>query len=110
MGIIGILLVIALIFIAINVVQWGFGILFAVIVWAISGAIASRLMGGDGAGLLGNLLLGIIGGAVGSLILDLLNIPLGSTPLIGGILVGLVGAVITIFVVRALTGNRAFGR
>ncbi len=108
MGIIGILLLIALIFVAINVIQWTAGILIAVIIWAITGALASRIMGSDGSGLLGNILLGVIGGAVGSIILNLLNLPIGDIWLIGPVLVGIVGAVIVIAIARAL-GYRGFG-
>lgn len=108
MGIIGILLLIALIFVAINVVQWTAGILVAVIIWAITGALASRVMGGDGTGLLGNILLGVIGGAVGSLVLNLLRLPIGDIWLIGPILVGIVGAIIVIAIARAL-GFKGFG-
>ena len=110
MGIIGVLLLIALIFIAINVVQWTWGILIAVIVWAITGAVASRIMGSDGSGLLGNILLGVIGGAVGSIVLSLLNLreAIGDIWLVGPILVGIVGAIIVIAIARAL-GYRGFG-
>ncbi len=110
MGIIGVLLLIALIFIAINVVQWTWGILVAVIVWAITGAVASRIMGGEGSGLLGNILLGVIGGAVGSLVLSLLDLrgAIGDIWLVGPILVGIIGAIIVIAIARAI-GYKGFG-
>jgi uncharacterized membrane protein YeaQ/YmgE (transglycosylase-associated protein family) len=110
MGIIGVLLLIALVFVAINVVQWTAGILIAVVVWAITGALASRVMGGDGSGLLGNILLGVIGGAVGSIVLSLLNLrdTIGDIWIVGPILVGIVGAIIVIAIARAL-GFKGFG-
>lgn len=109
-GILGVLLLIALVFIAINVVQWGFGILIAVIFWGIAGYLASRLTGGDGAGLLGNVLLGVIGGAVGSLVLNLLGISgIRDIWLVGSIIAGVIGAVIVIYIARAL-GMKDFAR
>jgi uncharacterized membrane protein YeaQ/YmgE (transglycosylase-associated protein family) len=110
MGVIGALLLIALIFVAINVIQWTWGILVAVIIWAITGALASRIMGGDGTGILGNVLLGVIGGAVGSIVLGLLNLrgAIGDIWLVGPILVGIVGAVIVIAIARAV-GFKGFG-
>src|SRR5689334_10574565 len=105
----GILLIIALIFIAINVVQWGIGILIAVLFWALAGFLASRLTGGNGAGVLGNILLGLIGGAVGSFILNLLHLNgIGNIWIVGNIIVGVIGAVIVIYIARAF-GLRNFG-
>jgi uncharacterized membrane protein YeaQ/YmgE (transglycosylase-associated protein family) len=110
-GILGLLLVIALIFIVFNVIRFGVGILLAVVTWALAGWLASRLVGGDGAGLLGNILLGVIGGAIGSLLLSLLGLGfVGDIWIIGPILVGVIGAVLVILIVRAVTGNRGLGR
>ena len=47
------------------------------------------------------MLLGIAGGIVGSLVLGVLGVGgIGNIPLIGGILVGVIGAVILVWLVR----------
>lgn len=86
-------------------------ILIGVVIWGISGALASRLMGGDGAGLVTNVLLGVIGGVIGGFVLRIFGLGgVGNVFLVGDILVGIVGAVIVIFVVRTATGNKGFAR
>lgn len=103
MGVIGILLIVALIFVVLNVAQWGIGILVSIVFWGIAGFLASRLMGNSGNSLLGNILLGIIGGAVGSFVLNLLNVGfVGDMWIVGTIIVGVIGGVIVIAIARAL--------
>lgn len=86
-------------------------ILIGVIIWGISGALASRLMGGDGAGLVTNVLLGVIGGVIGGFVLRIFGLGgVGNVFLIGHILVGVVGAVIVIVVVRAVGKDQNFAR
>lgn len=95
----------------INLVGSIVNVLIGVVIWAISGWLASRVMGGDGAGLIGNILLGIVGGVIGSILLRILGLGwVGSIYLVGDILVGVVGAVVAIFVVRAITRNQDFAR
>jgi uncharacterized membrane protein YeaQ/YmgE (transglycosylase-associated protein family) len=83
----------------------------AVLVWGITGWLASRLMGGDGAGPVVNVLLGVVGGVVGGFVLRLFSLGwVSGIVLVGDILVGIVGAVIIIFLVRQFTGNKGFAR
>ena len=67
--------------------------------WALAGYLASKLMkDGKPEGWLGNILLGLVGGVVGSLLFSLIG--LGSRGLIGDILVSTVGACAVIWIVR----------
>jgi uncharacterized membrane protein YeaQ/YmgE (transglycosylase-associated protein family) len=92
------------------VLSFGVEVLISIIVWALAGWLASRLMGGDGTGLIGNVLLGVIGGFVGNFLLSVVNLQgIGSIWLVGNIIVGVIGAVVVIFIVRSTTGNKMFG-
>ena len=67
--------------------------------WALAGFIASRLMNSNGS-LLWNIVLGIAGGAVGSLVGGWVGIR--STNTLGSIIVSVAGACLVIDLVRAL--------
>ncbi len=109
-GILGVLLIVVVIYLAVNLVSVGAGFLFMLISAGIAGYLASRIMKGDGLGILGNVLLGFVGAVVGDIVLSLLNINfVGDIWIIGNILVGVVGGVIVIFIARAL-GRGDFGR
>ena len=69
-----------------------------VALWALAGFAASKIMKGRPDGLLSNILLGLGGGVVGSLLLSLIG--LGSINGIGNILVSVVGACAVLFVVK----------
>lgn len=106
MGIVVVALVAIGFFVILNLITASIGWLVAIVIWGIAGAIATSIMG-TRTTLLGNILLGMIGGFVGSVTLNLLNIPLGEIRLIGNILVGVVGSVITIAVWRLVNGRRS---
>ncbi|MCX2728506.1 GlsB/YeaQ/YmgE family stress response membrane protein [Thermomicrobium sp. 4228-Ro] len=80
------------------------GIIGWIIVGIVAGWLAGRLTGG-GRGLVGDLILGLIGAFIGDLLFSLLGIS-GSAGLIGSIVVATIGAVIVVFVVRAVTRRR----
>ena len=75
------------------------GILISIIIGGISGWLAGQLMHSSFS-LLGNILLGIVGGVVGSILLGLIG--LHGSGIIGNIIVGVVGACALIAVGRAL--------
>ncbi len=79
------------------------GILFSVIIGAVAGWLAGRIMKGSSYGLLLNIVLGIIGGYVGSLVFGLLG--LESTNIVGRLVTSTVGAVLLILLARALRKN-----
>lgn len=84
---------------------FGFGIslLISVVAWAIAGAVASRIMNNE-ANWLESILLGLIGGIVGNFVLGLLGVreTVDGIWLVGSIIVGIIGAVIVIFIGRQL--------
>jgi uncharacterized membrane protein YeaQ/YmgE (transglycosylase-associated protein family) len=83
-----------------------------IIVWLIVGGIAGWLAGlvvrGAGFGVLGDIVVGVIGGIIGGFLLG------GIFGVSGGLLwtfvASFLGAVILIFIVRLVTGNRTRGR
>lgn len=78
-----------------------------VLIWMLVGWIAGQLVSGKGFGAINNAILGLGGGIVGSFVLGLLNI--GTDGFVGSIIGGVVGAIILIFVVRALF-NKNFAK
>lgn len=84
------------------------GLLIGVIIAGLVGWAASSIMGGDGAGVIGNILLGMVGGLIGPIILSLVNVNPDSI-ILGGILSSLLGAVIVIGIARVL-GFKGFAR
>ncbi len=83
------------------------GLVVSLLVWGASGYFAGQLLRGEGYGLLGNILLGIVGGFVGSLLVTIFGITgLVKLPFFGGILVGVLGSVVVV-VAAGLLGNEA---
>jgi len=72
-----------------------------IVLWTLAGYLAGKLMKDDKPhGWILNIILGLIGGFVGSLIFSLIG--LGSRSFIGDVLVSTVGACIVIWLVRKL--------
>ena len=77
----------------------------AIIVGILAGFIANKLMKGEGAGCWWNLLLGLIGGAVGGWLFPKLGINLEPT-FIGETITGVVGAVIVLYIFSLIKGKK----
>jgi len=77
--------------------------LITIIVGILAGFFAGKIMNGSGYGLFADLFLGLGGGLVGSVVLGILGI--GSRGLIGSILVATFGAVLLIWIVRAMRSD-----
>ncbi len=110
----GLLIAIVVVLLIITVIGWTAAFLvqiaIAALFWGLAGYLASRIMGGDGMGIGMNVLLGLVGGFIGSLLLRALNLEgIGNIWLVGNIITGVIGAVVVIAVVR-LFGNKSFGR
>ena len=76
---------------------WGF--IGAMIIGGIAGWLAGNIMRGGGFGILGSIIISVIGGLLGGWLFNLLGINiLGGSGWIGQIIVGLVGAVIILFI------------
>jgi uncharacterized membrane protein YeaQ/YmgE (transglycosylase-associated protein family) len=79
------------------------------IIGAIAGWLASMVMGRGGYGLVGDIVVGIIGAFIGGFVARLLNVagPAAADPFSWvSLIFAIVGAIILIAVVRALTGGR----
>ncbi len=72
-------------------------LLYSLLIGAIAGWLAGKLMKGGGFGLLLNIIIGVIGGFVGNWLFAKLNISL-SNGIIGDILTGAVGASVILFI------------
>lgn len=80
------------------------GILIWIVVGAIAGFVASKIVTGRGMGLLWDIVVGILGAFLGGWLAGLVG--LGVSPgtfTLGGLLSAFVGAVILLFIFRALT-------
>jgi len=86
-----------------NLIGW-------IIVGLIAGWLASMIMGRGGYGVVGDIVVGLIGALVGGFLAGLLglggldaNAPFS----IGTLIVAILGAIVLIAIVRALSGNRS---
>jgi uncharacterized membrane protein YeaQ/YmgE (transglycosylase-associated protein family) len=80
------------------------GIVIWIIVGAIAGFVASKVLTGKGMGLLWDIVVGILGAFLGGWLAGLVGIPVATgTFSVGGLLAAFVGAVILLVVFRALT-------
>ena len=77
------------------------GILVSVLLGAIAGWLASKVMKSNSGGALLNIILGILGGFVGNWIFDVLNVSVDSSWL-GRIITAFVGALVLIVAARML--------
>lgn len=75
--------------------------LYAIIIGGLAGWLTGKLMRGEGYGIIVNILLGIAGGVIGSLVFGLIGFK--STGLLGELITAVVGASILVYVVRKLS-------
>jgi uncharacterized membrane protein YeaQ/YmgE (transglycosylase-associated protein family) len=64
------------------------------------------LMKGSGYGVIGDIVLGIIGGLVGGWIVSLLNLPSAGGFNLYSLIVAVIGAVVVVAIARAVSGRR----
>lgn len=85
----------------------GLGILGWIIIGGLAGWIGSKVMGTDAQqGILLNVVVGVIGGLIGGFLLQLFGVDVAGGGLIFSFLTCLLGAVILLFLVKAVTGRR----
>jgi len=83
------------------------GILVWIIVGAIAGFLASKVLTGKGMGLLWDIVVGILGAFVGGWLAGVVGLPVSTgTFTVGGIVAAFVGAVILLVVFRAVAQRR----
>ena len=78
--------------------------IYAIIVGAIAGWLAGKLMRGGGYGFLKNMLLGIVGGIVGSWVFDTLGATIANG-FLGDVVEGFIGAAIILAIASAVKKN-----
>jgi uncharacterized membrane protein YeaQ/YmgE (transglycosylase-associated protein family) len=74
------------------------GVLGTLLVWIVAGYLAGQLIRGKSYGIVGDTLLGLGGAIVGTVALKVVGVSLSTLP--GGIITGVVGAVLLIGIVR----------
>jgi uncharacterized membrane protein YeaQ/YmgE (transglycosylase-associated protein family) len=93
-----------------TVLKLAAGLIVTIILWMLAGMFAGRLLRGRGYGPTMDILLGLVGGFVGSFVLRLIGFAwVGDIWLIGNLLVGIIGAVVFVYAVR-LIGDQNFAR
>ena len=81
-------------------------ILWWIVVGVIAGFLAKSVVPGEGpAGVLGDLVVGIVGAVIGGWLMSALG--LGGSGFLWTIVVAFIGAVVLLLILRALTGRRA---
>lgn len=73
------------------------GILYALLIGALAGWLAGKIMKGGGFGALINIILGIVGGVIGNWLFSTLGVHVGSGVL-GDLITGVIGAVVILFI------------
>lgn len=81
---------------------WVINILLLLLSWGVAGYIAGRIMRGKSYGLIGNVLMGLMGGIVGSLLVWALGLSSIFSFPFASIVVGVIGAVVLVFVANIL--------
>jgi uncharacterized membrane protein YeaQ/YmgE (transglycosylase-associated protein family) len=79
-----------------------------IIVGIVAGWLAGQIMRGGGFGLIGDLIVGIIGAFVGDWLFPRLGFHLG-VGVIAQIISAALGAIILLFIIRLIAGNRGWG-
>lgn len=77
------------------------GLLWFLVIGALAGFLAGKMMRGGGFGLVGNLVVGIVGAVLGGFLFGVLGISAGGG-LIGSLITSTVGAVALLFLVGLL--------
>ena len=75
--------------------------IYAILLGALAGWLTGKIMRGEGYGIIINIILGIAGGIIGSLVFGLIG--LTTVSIIGELITAVVGAVILVFIVRKLS-------
>jgi uncharacterized membrane protein YeaQ/YmgE (transglycosylase-associated protein family) len=84
------------------------GLLSWIVVGAIAGWLAGKLVKGEGFGCLGNIIVGVVGGLLGGFLASVLfNVPDAVNGFnLTSIIVAFLGAVLVVVVIRLLRGGR----
>ncbi len=101
--VIGVLVVGSLVF---NLAAGLLGLLIPMLFWMLAGMFAGRLLRGRGYGPVGDIALGLAGGIVGNIVLRVVGLGgIGHIWLVGNIIVGVIGAVIVVWLIRTVADS-----
>jgi uncharacterized membrane protein YeaQ/YmgE (transglycosylase-associated protein family) len=84
-------------------------IIWTILYGAICGYVASRILGGDGFGFLGNIVVGILGGILGSWLIKEFKVPMISGA-IGNFVSSVGGAIVLIVVLEILRSIGSYSK
>lgn len=76
------------------------GLVIFLVIGAVAGWLAGKLMKGSGFGLVGNIVVGIVGALIGGFVFGLLGISVGG--LIGSVVMATIGAVLLLYIVKLM--------
>jgi uncharacterized membrane protein YeaQ/YmgE (transglycosylase-associated protein family) len=79
------------------------GLVWWLLVGLIAGALASLVMRGGGYGIVGDIVVGLVGAVLGGFLAGLIG--LGSSGFIGSIIIAFIGACVLIAILRAFSGG-----
>lgn len=100
------IILILLVMFAWSLMKFAVGAIVAILIWALVGWLAAKFVSGRDFGIVRNAILGLIGGVVGTLVVQAVNLnSLLSAGLVGEIVVGVIGAVVVLFVARFIRGR-----
>ncbi len=77
-------------------------ILITLAIGALAGWLGSMLFSGNGLGLPGNIIVGILGSFVGSWLLGKLNVSIGGSAIVNAIITGAIGAFVILFLLNLI--------
>ncbi len=80
------------------------GIVWWLLVGLIAGALASLVMRGGGYGIIGDIVVGLVGALIGGFLASLLG--LGASGFVGTTIIAFIGACVLIAILRAVSGSR----
>ncbi|HEX8251856.1 MAG TPA: GlsB/YeaQ/YmgE family stress response membrane protein [Thermoanaerobaculia bacterium] len=81
-------------------------VLWFIVMGAIAGWLAGRVMRGNGFGLLGDIVVGVIGAFIGGYLFRNVGVEIGGG-FVGSLLVALAGGLVLLFIVRLITRHRS---
>ena len=76
------------------------GLLVALIIGAVAGWLAGQIMKGSGYGLIGDIIIGVIGGVIGNWLWGVLRLPAIGNVYVTALVTATVGAILLILIIR----------
>ena len=78
----------------------GNGLIFTLVIGAVAGWLAGKIMKGKGFGILGNIIVGIVGAVVGGFFFGLLGVSTGG--MAGSLVTATIGAIVLLWIVSLI--------